>query len=425
MRTFLFFPVEVGIAHIARSIAVAEELGNRGNRSIVALPKRKQKLCSKPVNVEIVDISPYVQEDFQIDVGSFTNRDFLNKIISQECDLIKKYKPDAVIVDFRLSALASSIIEGCDNIFFITNSDALPNAPYFPNPGFTNVVYSNGLPVVQKIFRLGMRNYLSPLLKICEDHKRKITYEAFLGMINFLIAEPKGYWLGKNNNLKLHYVSPISWNRFENLKPEWITKIYPDGKTIYLTFGGTGFDKDKLIQLAYALHKSGFRVIVSTGEICEPSEFEKLDNLIVVKYLSGKEISKRVDFVICHGGHGTMSEAIANGRPFLAIPFNPDQILHATRMQELGLGKCLVKLNLLDILRIFLFDWKRIENLGMVIPVSKIVLEAKILSGKLKMYDKNIRKYNKYPLSLNGRLKSADVIEKICSENNNSQFKSI
>jgi hypothetical protein len=43
-KTILFLPIEVGLAHITRSLAVAEVLADKSHKVIFALPKRKHSL---------------------------------------------------------------------------------------------------------------------------------------------------------------------------------------------------------------------------------------------------------------------------------------------------------------------------------------------------------------------------------------------
>ena len=46
-KTILFLPIEVGVAHITRSLAIAEDLHMRDYAVLFALPKRKQSLFAK------------------------------------------------------------------------------------------------------------------------------------------------------------------------------------------------------------------------------------------------------------------------------------------------------------------------------------------------------------------------------------------
>lgn len=409
-KTYIFFPIEIGLAHILRSYSVADELSKRGHRAIFAIPKRKHYLFQAGGNVELVDIDSYIEDDFKVKMSAFREKEFVRRMLDLEIALIRKYHPVAVIVDFRLTALAASEICGVKT-FSITNGDALPHGSYLPNPGFHPILFRLGMPLIQKVFDLGTRLFLRPLLVALHERKPDITQDQWFRKVEYIVPEPKNYFAPCASDLTIHYVGPLFWNQFDSPIPSWLSNINRDGKTIYLTFGGTGFDKQKLRDLAYKLVESGYRVVVTTGSICDPKDIEARDNLFVAKFLPGDKVSQKVDLVVCHGGYGTMTDAVKAGIPMLAIPFNPDQILHATRMEELGVGKCLLKINIIDVIKIFTLDWKWIENKGKEIPIETVVAGAGRMLANVEAYKVSINKFNKEYPSESGASEAVNIIE--------------
>jgi UDP:flavonoid glycosyltransferase YjiC (YdhE family) len=47
------------------------------------------------------------------------------------------------------------------------------------------------------------------------------------------------------------------------------------------------------------------------------------------------------DLVICHGGNGTIYQALQHGKPVIGIPTLADQKFNMRRVEALGLGKTL------------------------------------------------------------------------------------
>lgn len=390
-KTFLFFPIDIGLAHLVRPIAVAEELVRQGHRAIVAMPKRKQQIF-KHIKSEIVDISTHIEDDFKIRIADFSNYEFFKNLVSEELVLIDKYKPDAIIVDFRLSALAAGIIAGCKT-YAITNSDGLPYGSYLPNPGFSPIVHKLILPIIQKIYDKKTRTYIQPLLQVVHNHGMNISFDEWFERIEYIIPEPHFYMPPVAKHLKIHHVSPLVWQGFGLQEPAWLEDIRPNGKTVYLTFGGTGFDRQKLINLAVQLVKNGYRVIVTTGTICLPSDFPNIENLYVAQFLQGEGVSRRVDIIVCHGGYGTATDAVMAGKPAVLIPFNPDQILHASRMEELGVAKCLFKMNIADVINVFTLNWSSIEEKGKNISVNTVVSAVRDVVEHKNRYDDAIKAF--------------------------------
>ncbi len=76
-----------------------------------------------------------------------------------------------------------------------------------------------------------------------------------------------------NKSLNINYLGPILWNGFEQKSPQWLKDIKPDGKTIYISFGGTGYDSRKLVDLSIVLIEKGYRVVVSASNIVDISAF--------------------------------------------------------------------------------------------------------------------------------------------------------
>jgi hypothetical protein len=75
-----------------------------------------------------------------------------------------------------------------------------------------------------------------------------------------MVPEPAKYTPSSSKRIQPYYVGPLQWHDFNQVLPPWFDSICPDGKTIYLTFGGTGLNKSLLINIAKQLVNEGFRV---------------------------------------------------------------------------------------------------------------------------------------------------------------------
>lgn len=404
-KTFIFFPIEAGLAHITRSLSIAEELVSRKHKVIFALTKDKQHLI-KNKQIEVIQLKEFFS-DGQL-VERIKDPSYIYPFVQEEIETLKKYKPDVAIIDFRLSAIVSCKILNIPSVF-ITNSDGLFFNFYLPNLGMPKLIQYLLNPIFQFLIANFKTQYLNSLIKVANMMGYKFNLEDLFNMTT-IIPEPKEYLPIKGHKANIHYVGPIWWDGFETYKPTWLKNIKPDGKTIYLTFGGTGYDPKKLINLSELLVDSGYRVIVSSSNIARSNEFKNLSNLYVEKYLPGFEICKRVDVVVCHGGIGTLSQALIAKKPVVAVPFNPDQYLHAFRFQELGLGKCIASLNLISL---FWLDWQNFQNKGRGLPEEKILNAIEEVITRKEIFKDAIDKFSEKFSGTNGGSKAANIIENI------------
>lgn len=405
----IFFPIDIGIAHIVRSLSIAEELHSRGHKVIFCLPKRKKDIIANS-KVKIIEVlSAFPGEN--LEPKTFTDVKLLRRLVDDELKIIDEFKPDAIVVDYRITALASASARGLKT-YLLTHGNVLHTA-YIPNFNLPKIIYRIITPIFRLGFSLGLMWYLRPLLKVAQENGSKMGLTKLMKSVDYILPEPEFFYpLKLKNYYRTHYVGSLNWKGFKSKNPLWLNDIHPNGKTLYLTFGGTGYDKQKLIRLASLLVDRGYRVIVSAGTICHINEFPKKKNLYVAQFISGEEACRRVDLVICHGGYGTMIQAVQNKKPVIAIPFNPDQICHALRMQELGVGRCILNLTIADLPKIITLDWRVFENLGKRIDPGQILKEVNTMIRNISLYQTALNNFNKkYPYR-DGAKQAADIIEK-------------
>ncbi|RJR14718.1 hypothetical protein C4579_04360 [Candidatus Microgenomates bacterium] len=411
--TILFFPLEIGIAHISRSLALAEELHRRKYNVIFALPKRKQALF-KNTSVKLVDILPYAAVDSLGFLPQLQNPEFLKKHTTSELKLFKKYKPALAIIDFRLTALASAHITNTP-IIYLSGGGGLPYGAYIPNFWHLPKPFHNGLStIIQRLLWQQKKQFLHRFLHIGESYGKQYNLPQFVTNMRYIVPEIPTYLPNVKQNLTISHVGLLEWSGFAQLTaPVWLSKIKRNGKTVYITFGGTGFAKEKLIKLATTLVNQGFCVIVSCSSIAEPTDFPKHSNLFVAKYLPGEEVTKRVDAVICHGGYGTMMQAVKAQTPVVAIPFNPDQLLHALRFDELSLSKCILTIDLAWCLSVVKLDWKNLLGMGKQIPIETITSALNEVLSKKEKYAGAMQKFAQEMSKYRGPILAADAVEKM------------
>lgn len=369
-KTIIFFPFEVGLAHLTRSFALAQNLQRKGHTIIFAIPERKISLFQSK-GITLVPIKPYIEKDGLDYISKLKNIDFLLEHAQEEMKLLKRYKPDCAVIDFRMSAVASCSTFGLP-IFFLAGSGGLPYGCHLPNPKLPAIFHKILSPLLEYFIWNMRMEYIKVMHKTATLLGYTQKMEHMLQNMEYLIPEPQHYLPSKKTELKTHYVGPMFWKEFERIEPNWLSEMKRDGNTIYITFGGTGFDPKKMLALANHFLQKDYRVIVSTGDIIQKSAFPKHKKLFVEKYLPGGKISKIASVIVCHGDYGTLMEGILAKTPIVSIPYNPDQLLHSLRLQELSLVWCLSKFNVQVVKSLIKLNLKDFQNKGTEIEIGEI-----------------------------------------------------
>lgn len=117
-----------------------------------------------------------------------------------------------------------------------------------------------------------------------------------------------------------------------------------DGRPlIYASVGTTSHAQPALLRMiAEACSTLDAQLVMSLGNRFAPDELADLPgNPVVVRYAPQLDVLERADVVITHAGLNTALEALAAGKPMVAIPLAFDQPAVAARLRQLGVAETL------------------------------------------------------------------------------------
>lgn len=229
--------------------------------------------------------------------------------------------------------------------------------------------------------------------------------------VTYIIPEPIGFVRAYQHQYAVHYVGPLIWGGFRSFQPDWLKRIRPDGRTIYITFGGTGYDPKKLFSLSILLVSKGYRVIVISNSIVQVTDFPNMRNLCVSKYISGEDAARHAaDLVICHEGFGTLTQALIAERPIVSIPYNPDQLSFSLKLVERGVCDNLVLLMLTDLLKL---NWNSFQNAGEGVTNDDILASVILMLDKRKYMTRTLRELHAMFDTSKSAKRAADVVESV------------
>ena len=122
--------------------------------------------------------------------------------------------------------------------------------------------------------------------------------------------------------------------------PAWVGDLQP-GPCVYVTLG-TVFNLesgDLFDRVLEGIGNLPISVVVTVGRGLEPSALGDVpSNVRVEGFVPQAALLPACDLVVCHGGSGSVTGALAYGVPLVVLPMGADQPMNAARVEALGVG---------------------------------------------------------------------------------------
>lgn len=354
---FLAFPYGDALAHVSRVLMVAEALRARGHEVIFAASGKYTGLieAAKFQRVEVPTL-PWSEIE-PVDLAGRTDYysvDVAATHVSAERTLIQAHLPDAVISDFRPTVSTSADIEGVRHVSLLNaawsqyyQGELIVPRAFFGGAVFHPLSKFLNRTFLQRPTQYALGRVQSAVIRkgnlahnsVRRDLKLKPTddlFQQWQGDLT-LLADLPSYAPTKALPDNVKYVGPLVWEPKGMKLPAWWNKMEGStGPLVYLTMGSTGDHKliEKLVNL---LLSYDLTLVVSTGGANLSLPTHKM--LFVANYVPGDEIMKHAQLVICHGGNGTIYQAIRRGVPILGFPmFHDQEIYNMHQVERLGIG---------------------------------------------------------------------------------------
>lgn len=122
--------------------------------------------------------------------------------------------------------------------------------------------------------------------------------------------------------------------------PQWVAEL-EKRPTVYATLGT--FDNNRtdiLAAILEGLREEPINLILTVGRNRDPMEFgEQPANVHVERYIPQNLLLPYCDLALCHGGSGTIMDALSLGLPMVILPIAADQPENAQRCMEVGVAR--------------------------------------------------------------------------------------
>lgn len=346
----LCLPYSYTLSHVSRLLVIARELGKRGHEVIFAGQGRDTK--SHFVEEEGFATRPFFQIAPDLLFGRirdgkirFVAEDELAKMVQSDRALYKEVKPDLVLADGRFSSMISAGIERIPHAAIVNVSStayrALPYVPFFQwlPEKLQRQLDPFNLWLEMQLFD----NVAGAFKKWSKEYNlaRPVTATNCLtGNDLTLLADDAEYFPTRNLPSHYHYIGPLTWQQGVAL-PAWWPPQTAGKKLVYISMGTTWMGGS--FKTLYGLmREQGLAAVITTGGQLKDSEKQGISTIpgeiYLEDFLAGEEVMKICDLVVCHGGNGTIYQALEQGRPIVGIPTIPDQVFNMRRVEALGLG---------------------------------------------------------------------------------------
>ena len=278
---------------------------------------------------------------------SWINRPVLQSILESQIKAIEEYRPDTVLGDasFTLKMAAektqteyASLLNG-----YMTKYYRFIRMPPHNHPGYK---YSGKMPskifgkIAHEVEYRTFKKIHRPFNQIRREYRlpsREYFLDEFEGDINLICDLPE---LFPQKKLPANYsfTGPLYYIG-DDSEDEIRRFLDSHRPSILVSMGSTGSRENTSFLKCPAFKKYG--IVSSSGEdqnLGQTNIYHKL-------FINNTAIMDRVDAVICHGGNGTVYQALTYGVPVLCITENLEQEWNVQRIREMGLGDFVENLN--------------------------------------------------------------------------------
>ncbi len=350
MKKILVMPDGNWLSHTSRPFEIAKVLRCKGHKVIFAGEGEYMKLPYENgfPTIPIKTIQPdRVLACSRSGRANWYDYDLIASCVKAELKLFDELQPDIVLTDFRLPLSTSCELAGIPLTVILNASWTNYYAVRIKAPEHLSLTRILGKRITNA-FIPWIKNWIinidaRPFNRFRSEYglpPRQNIWDVWRGDLNLIVDIPE-YGPTENLPKDYYYVGPIVWEP-DLPAPDWLNQLDPERPVLYFSMGSTGYGRffEQAIRL---FGDSIYQCIMTTAGMVSLTDVAS--NFCIVDYAPGSKIMEKADMVICHGGNGTIYQALSAGTPIIGIPTMHDQEFNLDRVEALGVGIHLSELN--------------------------------------------------------------------------------
>jgi UDP:flavonoid glycosyltransferase YjiC (YdhE family) len=375
------------LAHVSRLLEVAKVLRGRGHQVLFAGHGKYLKLAEwddfKTRELPYISVEQVIRAVRTQKLWELYREVELQTFINAELALYAEFEPDLVLIDNRPTARTSAEQAGLKTAGVLNvHMSNYRRIPFFSYTQLAGTDRLPGLALADRAenaieCRVYDRLVMGDLNKIRSrlGLRRLFAYEHEEGDLTLLADIPEF-----NPVLRLpdhaKYIGPLTWHN-SLAAPSCLTSLEPGIPTAYFSLGSEGLEE--LVTRLGELAAQGMQIIVATGATKMTGELNPPKGVFLEQYVNTDLLLPHCDIVCCHGGNGTLYQALAFGLPIVVVATHAEQYYGGKRIRQLGLGKAMTLSKL------------RREGIGRLVQTVRDVISAPSYGRRAQAFAGHLR----------------------------------
>ena len=385
------------LAHVSRLLEIARALRTRGHEIAFAGHGKYLQVATwdgfQTFELPYIPVERVVEAVRSQKLWILYREAELEGFIDAELALYRRVQPDLVLLDNRPSARTSADIAGIPTAAVLN----VHMSNYRQIPFFSYRQLTGGLPgtaladrlenaIERQVYDKLVMGGLNAIRRK-RGLERRYAYEHEEGDLSLLADIPE---FNPVDTLPPHarFIGPLTWHNTLPA-PACLDKLDPRKPTAYFTLGSEGLDE--LVAHLGELAQQGIQIVVAAGA-ANLSDLKAPAGIFLEQYINTEALLPHCDLVCCHGGNGTLYQALGHGLPCVVVATHAEQHYGGKRIQELGLG---VSLTLKQLRR---------AGMGKLVEAVQRVLAEPDYRNRAQAFSLNLK-------NMDGASRAADAIE--------------